>query len=292
MSLSHFLSVCVCVKNERRYLDEFVKHYLLQGADHIYIVNNGSTDGIEDWVERHDFRSSLTLLHDPRDLKILTANAGAEGHRTLLNDNMFERAREETEWLCVVDADEFMFGKNGHTIRSYLKTCVPGDVGCVYVLWNIINPPLPLQESFSLSDFQSQRRLNYDLFERMSPEVRNANDFGKSIVRTSMLSERHKLWIHKIQTTGKTVTNYYVEKPAGVYDNCSGVERSEEAYANLKITMNHYAIRNLADFDKKNGQIVAVDHKAVFIRGLFQMLELDAEMLVVDPDSPGRRLLF
>lgn len=31
--------VCVCIKNDAKYIGDFVSHYIGQGVDHFYIVN-------------------------------------------------------------------------------------------------------------------------------------------------------------------------------------------------------------------------------------------------------------
>ena len=128
----------------------------------------------------------ITLINDPRDLKILKSNEGAEGHRNLLNQNLYELIKRETKWAIIIDADEFMYGKNGETIKTYLQ-CLDDNIGCVYVLWNIFNPIIPLDDNFCLKN--NTKRLNYDKYNEFSYVVKNANDFGKSIVRTSMLTD-------------------------------------------------------------------------------------------------------
>lgn len=259
-------------------MDHFIRHYLLQGVDHIYIVNNNSTDGIENFVAHHMFRNSITLINDPRDLQILQSNEGNNGHCRLMNENLYDLVKRETQWAIFIDADEFMYGKNGETIKSFLNS-VNEEIGCIYVLWSIINPVLPLQNNFSLQE--NKKRLNYDKMNELSYFVQNANDFGKSIVRTSMLKDDTKLWIHKIRNDGITVNNYGIQD-INWYDNCNGIKWSESLFNNLKITLNHYAIRNAEDYGKKNAQLTTVSCKTKFIQGLLEMLDLPDEMLVED----------
>lgn len=278
MEYKYFLSVCVCIKNEKKYMDTFIKHYILQGVDHIYIVNNGSDDGIEEFVNKHIFKNMITLINDPRDLKILKSNEGAEGHRNLLNQNLYELIKRETKWAIIIDADEFMYGKNGETIKTYLQ-CLDDNIGCVYVLWNIFNPIIPLDDNFCLKN--NTKRLNYDKYNEFSYVVKNANDFGKSIVRTSMLTDQHKLWIHKIRVSGVTINNYGNIDTTG-YDNCNNINYSEKIFNELKLTMNHYAIRNVSDYTKKINQIHTVTGKTTFINGLLEILNLDDSYLVKD----------
>lgn len=278
MNYKYFLAVCVCIKNEKKYMDVFIKHYLLQGVDHIYIINNNSCDGIEDFIDNHIFRKSITLLNDNRDLEILQSNEGTNGHRKLMNDNLYYLIKQETEWAIILDADEFMYGKNGETIKTYLKS-LHDDIGCVYVIWSIINPVLPLCSNFSLEN--NVKRINYDNIYNLSYLIKNANDFGKSIVRTSMLMDDHKLWLHKIKVNGTTINNYG-DIDNNWYDNCNTISWSEKNYNEVNLTLNHYAIRNLEDFEKKKNQLTKVTNKTNFINGLLEMLDLDDTFLVTD----------
>ena len=262
-------------------MEEFLNHYIHQGVDHFYIVNNGSNDNIEEVIEKSDYKSNITLITDNRNLNILTDNSGGAGHKLLLDEHFYNRIKEETEWAIIIDADEFMYGKNGYTIRSYLST-IDKNIGCIYVIWNIINPNKDSNNNL-LNDFsikKNVKRLNYDSINNLSWLIKNANDFGKSIIRTSMLMDDVKLLLHKIHVNGKMVNNYGINK--NNFDNCNMIEYSEANYKKINITLNHYAIRNLEDYEKKKRQIHTVSYKNDFIFGLLEMLELDDSFFVVD----------
>jgi hypothetical protein len=260
---------------------EFIQHYIKQGVDHFYIITNNSTDNIEEVISQSPYSNAITLITDNREFNILTKSSGSDGHITLLNENLYTYIKEETEWAIIIDADEFMYGKNGNTIRSFLQTVDP-SIGCIYVLWNIINPVKEgsaLSNEFSIKN--NVKRLNYDLLQNLSWYIKNANDFGKSIVRTSMLMDHVKIHLHKVKVSGLTVNNYGPNKN-GYYDNCNEIEYSEALFQTLPITLNHYAIRNAEDYLKKEKQIDVLPHKNAFINGLFEILKLDDSYLVID----------
>lgn len=302
----HFLGVCVCIKNERPFMAEFVRHYLSQGADHIYIVDNGSTDGgVEDLPECAD-RRRVTVIRDARDMRILADDSGGTGHCKLLTENLFVRLRNECEWCVSVDADEFMFGKNGHTLRTYLQSDVPADVNRVYVFWNIISPAF-FNEGDAADDAtdttaqnggsgggvlgQSRRRINYDRFYNralLSDNARFSNRLGKSIFRPMRTDLFHGLNIHKVFVHGRAITNYgdpAVERDEEAWDHRPLVAHSEAAYAALNVTLHHYALRNRADCAKKRPQLETVRNKTAFILGLFDLMQCrDALAFVSDDD--------
>jgi glycosyltransferase involved in cell wall biosynthesis len=282
MEYKYNLSVCLCIKNEAKYMPEFIDHYIKQGVEHFYIVSNNSTDNIKEVINCSAYANLITFIVDNRDMGILINNSSPIGHKELLDKHFYPLVIKETKWAIFIDADEFMFGKNGYTIKSYLDE-VDDHIGCIYVIWTIINPLINSDGIISneFSTKQNLKRLNYNFINNLSWLIKNANDFGKSIVRTSMLSEQNKLWLHKIYSTGTTINNYNCIINSN-YDNCNNISLSEENYAKLKISLNHYAIRNYDDYIKKEKQLTAVSDKKAFIDGLFEMLRLSDEYLVTD----------
>ena len=273
------LSVCVCIKNEAKYMRDFVSHYVGQGVDHFYIVNNGSTDNIEDTIQSLPNASQITMITDNRDMGMLTKDSGAHGHALLLNEHFFPLIVSETKWAIMVDCDEFMGGQNGYTIASYLET-LGSEVGCVYVLWNIINPAKDAEGKICehFVPELNRKRINHDHMGSMNKYIRFASDFGKSIVRTSMCT---RLWIHLCHTTGIRINNYgHVLATDKQADNHNKISYSENAFASVPIYLNHYAIRNQDDYIKKHAQLLTVAHKKDFIKGLLEIASLTDDHLI------------
>lgn len=46
MTQKQFLAVCVIIKNEARYLAEWIVYHQLVGVDHFYIYDNNSEDDL------------------------------------------------------------------------------------------------------------------------------------------------------------------------------------------------------------------------------------------------------
>ena len=286
MSYKYFLSVCLAIKNEAKYMEEFIQHYIDQGVDHFYIVNNNSDDNIEEVINNSVYCSNVTLITDNRDMGILANDNSPFGHHNLLKENLYELIKTETEWAILIDADEFMYGKNGYTIKTYIQS-LDEKISCIYVIWNIINPYKDENNNL-ISDFSIKnnvKRINHDKMKEMVGHIRHANDFGKSLFRTRNLCHPDNLWLHLVKTTyGTTINNYGTERDvfANVNDTSNDIDYSEENYNKVNITLNHYAIRNLSDYEKKVKQLETVPHKRWFINGLLDMINLDDSFLVVD----------
>ena len=129
MSFKYKLSVCVSVKNEAKYMPEFIEHYVNQGVDHFYIVNNNSSDNIEEMFQSCKHKDMITFITDNRDINIYIDVSSTEHQKAIWNDNIYPLIVKETEWAIIIDADEFMYGKNGHTIKTYDLSFLPQKEG-------------------------------------------------------------------------------------------------------------------------------------------------------------------
>ena len=47
----YFLGVAAIIKNEKPYLKEWLEYHRLQGVEHFYLCDNGSTDGTAAYLE-------------------------------------------------------------------------------------------------------------------------------------------------------------------------------------------------------------------------------------------------
>jgi len=283
MVYKYKVSLCVVIKNEKDYMDEFLEHYIGQGVDQIYIINNNSTDNIEYYIRNHKYSDKITLINDNTDMKY-TSNNCSNIHKEILDKNLYHILKEETEWAMIVDMDEFITGKNGYTISSYIDS-LNSDVNAVYIYWSIIQPLLDnernVSESFSIK--KSRKRINLDLFDKISGDIVWASKFGKSLFRTCALIEERKFWIHKVPIFGKRITNYNTVSTSW-YDNVDDIDFTEENYNKLNIVLNHYAIRDRKDYLKRCETMRTTDNdtKRFYSQALINICSLSDEYLVDD----------
>ena len=93
--------VMAIFKNESMNLKMWIEHYLWQGVEHFYLIDNGSDDNPYD------------ILKEYIDKGVITYYYRAEKHQQVQHYRYIfdkERLREKTKWLCICDLDEFFFG--------------------------------------------------------------------------------------------------------------------------------------------------------------------------------------
>jgi hypothetical protein len=105
--MKYYLSIIAIFKNESQNFKEWMQHYLWQGVEHFYLIDNGSTD------------DNCEILQDYFD--IVEVHERKLRYKQVLHYNEFyDIAREETEWVGVVDLDEFIFGTE-EPLKKYLE---------------------------------------------------------------------------------------------------------------------------------------------------------------------------
>lgn len=95
------LSVGAIFRNEENIIIEWIKHYLHHGVEHFYLINDNSDD------------NSIVLIQEYIDKNIITLfNADWSRYlgrqKDMYNEYILPHIKE-TEWLLMVDLDEFVW---------------------------------------------------------------------------------------------------------------------------------------------------------------------------------------
>ena len=53
-------------KNESYIIEQWIQHYLLEGVNHFYLIDNGSTDDYECKIKK--YMNKITLVKDKNEL--------------------------------------------------------------------------------------------------------------------------------------------------------------------------------------------------------------------------------
>ncbi len=181
----HPLAVMVQMKNEARVVDEWIDHYLWQGAEHVFVIDNASTDATVDrvlpWVER----GVATLVSMPEPYR-------QKRHYGRVFRQYAIRSR--FRWLIAADADEFWFVKDGRRLAEVLDADFEGtDV--IYCNWRVfgcggrVAHPTSLRRELVLSD-----------------PVPAAHVSTKWAVRTDAVRNVRQLGIHKVSGASSSRT--------------------------------------------------------------------------------------
>lgn len=165
-------------KNERPLLREWAAHYLAQGAAHLYLIDNGSTD--EPAAVLAEFEGFVTLVRDPFRQPLGTQTA-------LLNKHVLPKVRGGPGWILVCDVDEYLYAR-GQSVGDVLAQA-PQAAHKVWVPWKIFGSnghaaqPEGVVESFT----RRQARVSEPFRRLKGGDYESHLGVGKMLTRTSAL---------------------------------------------------------------------------------------------------------
>lgn len=116
------VAICAIIRDEARYVEEWVEFHRKQGVVAWRVYDNGSTDDTVKILRSLGIEPVIWAGKAP-NFDDQQRAAYLEGARMLLGD---------AEWVAFIDADEFVFGRSGKTLTEALSE-VPSDVGAIAV---------------------------------------------------------------------------------------------------------------------------------------------------------------
>jgi hypothetical protein len=139
------LAVGALFKNESQALKEWIDHYLFHGVEHFYLIDDASTD------------NSVSILQEYIDKDIVSLySASCEyyyGRQTDLYNKYILPHIKETEWLLMVDLDEFLWSPISIHLPDILKLCYHyGQIQVCHTLFGSnghIEQPKSIVEGFT-----------------------------------------------------------------------------------------------------------------------------------------------
>ena len=117
-SPKYYLSLVAVFQNEARFLKEWIEFYRLIGVEHFYLYNHLSTDNFAEILEPYIKEGIVELRHEtkvPKD--VIEWNSIQVGIYT----EVVKEVKDISEWLMVVDTDEFLFPVQAYKLPEILK---------------------------------------------------------------------------------------------------------------------------------------------------------------------------
>lgn len=119
----YFFVVELNVRNEQRYLKEFVAYYLVQGADHIYIYDNESDIPVNTILGPALSKYCTITPFPGRAIKFTAMQHWAKNFGA------------QCEWVAMIDCDELIQPLLPNTTIRQFLTAQAEDVGGIAINW-------------------------------------------------------------------------------------------------------------------------------------------------------------
>jgi len=219
------LCLVAIFKNESHILEEFIHHYTKQGVDHLFFIDNGSTDNYMDIIKKFN-NVTLTIDSTP--------------YMQTKHYNKYVEHCKKYNWVLVCDLDEFVYSRlQFKTIPEYLNT-LEDSISQVFIPWKMFGSSGYMnQPDKVIPHFTKRANYNEDNIPGVIQENKDKYSLTKCIVRTKYLKE---FCIHSHYTT----TNNYIgaDNNRFVHPTNLFYKIDETILSNSYLHVNHYAIQS------------------------------------------------
>lgn len=140
------LGILTYFKNERSILYEWLTHYKKWGVDHVWLIDNGSQDNYD--ITKFIDSGFVTIYKEPK-----------LGQRESYGKYISE-IKPEVKWLCVFDADEFLYSKKSDNLKKILEEDIDKKTQQILIQMTLYYPSV-FEHPKSVID-TNIRRLKYD----------------------------------------------------------------------------------------------------------------------------------
>jgi len=210
------VSVLAMFKNESMIIKDWIEHYLREGVEHFYLIDNGSTDDYYEKIKVYD--KYITLTKDPTRL--------IKGTQTFLFNKIYlEIIKKETKWIIICDIDEYIYARNKYNQIIDVLNDFPFNVEKIWLPW----------KNFGSNGHKNQPSNIIKSFTKRKEGFTNNHGLGKIICRTANLDE--------ILTCGHIVR---LTKNNIMYNsNCYHLDNyifDEDNCKKLNLHLNHYML--------------------------------------------------
>lgn len=233
--MKYFLSIGAIFKNESHALTEWLDHYLSQEVEHFYLIDNGSSDDYLVKLQPYINNGLVDLFIDQ----------GKHAQIHHYNNYILPKAKLETEWIGILDLDEFAYAVNDDNIADVLKNKANNieNIGEVICPWLIFGSNGHIQQPESIINGFTKRKY-YD-----HGSINDLNEV-KSFVKTDKLT---KFFLHKHLVTGiHMISNWSLRTMRRMVDifGSNYIQISETTIPSFDIVVNHYRIQSRSFFIK------------------------------------------
>ena len=110
------IAILTCFKNESHILKEWIEHYKNRGIEHIYMINDFSTDNYLEIIQPYLDAGFITLFNSD------VINNSIERQVLLYTKYFYNIVKEEKhKWFFILDLDEFLYSPNEINLNKIIE---------------------------------------------------------------------------------------------------------------------------------------------------------------------------
>jgi len=236
------LTAIYWIKNEARYLPEYIEFHLLQGFDYFIFYDNDSTDNTLEILQPYVDAGLAEIRYYPEEVK----RSGVSKNYWVMS-HCIDEQKHKTKWLHFHAIDEFLFCKNGMKLPQFLKQYE--FFGGLAVNWKLFNSDNHIKTPQGLTFENFKTYVKYDVNLHVKTLI-------QPLLTRSPAPNTH--WFYTNATcdeNGRLVVGpfntEFCSQNISLYPN---VKKFPEHYTFNKIQLNHYVTRSKEQWDESNSK--------------------------------------
>lgn len=254
----HFLAVCIMVRNEGPYIEEWIEFHRMMGVDHFFIYDNGSNDGTVELLSSYVDEGLVTLVEWADFLNGWEGVAGTNGRtQKLAMLHCVANFGHLAEWMAFIDADEFLFPTNAGSVVEVLREYE--DLDSLSVYWHMFGTSGHARKPSGLVTENFTQRL------RQPSQSSKHLSRVKTIVRPSAVCGVHNTHVFMLR-------NGYPESWTEHRQEIGHADHRLATRSTDVLRINHYYSKSLAEYRERRA-VPSLGHRSDF-RGNDQLLRL------------------
>ena len=233
----YYSSICLIIRDENEYLQEWIRYHLALGITHFYIYDHNCKVPVTETLQtrlKALQRSTITVI----DWSGRHVHAQGEAYAHCLS-----HYASETEWLAFIDTDEFIVLHEDRRINDFLERYE--QYGGIYMNWIMFNAN------------NQVRQESAPVMERFTQTCPDFQHYGKLIVRPDRV---RKMYIHEAD---------YLDGFYTVDEDGNPVIGRRHPYHTSKIQCNHYYTKSWQEWKRKISRGVADPYFGRNLRDFF-----------------------
>jgi hypothetical protein len=213
--MKKLLCLIAIFKNESHILKEWIEHYIKEGVEKFFLIDNGSTDNYKSIINEYINSGIIELVIDETRY----------AQNDLYNKYFLTKCKEYT-WALICDLDEFVYArKQFNTIKEYLIS-LNNEIDQILIPWKMFGS----SGYNTMQHKQPEKVIPNFLYRRKAKGKIEI----KSITRTNNLLKIHQHRCHLLNKKMKREDFF--------------AEINEEKLKSNYIHLNHYPIQSLEWF--------------------------------------------
>ena len=142
----YYCSLCLIIRDENEYLEEWLKWHIGQGVEHFYIYDHDSTKPVAEFIQSMGAQTS-------EQITIVDWSGKHDNAQPNAYNDCLKRFGKESKWIGFIDADEHVRVKTGMLLPTFLKSYE--DFAGLFAVWTMYGAngqkyksDLPLRQRF------------------------------------------------------------------------------------------------------------------------------------------------